>query len=330
MKNQVAIVGCGSIGERHVRAFLATGQADVILCDNRPDILRTVAERYGVRALPSWEHAVGDPQIDAVVIATPAPLHVPMAARALAHGKHVLCEKPLSTSGDGVAELLALHAASGRFAAVAYVLRFVPALRTARAFLREGSFGPVRHVTVQSGQHFPHYRPQYREIYYRDRQQGGGAIQDALTHLMNAVEWVVGPITLLSCDAAHQVLEGVDVEDTVNVLARHGEVLASYAMNQFQAPNEAHFDFHAVQGTIRVELHSQRWGIHPRGAADWTWHPAPVAQRDDLYIEQAAEFLAGCAQGATENLCTLAEAAQTLRANLAALRSAQEQRAVIP
>jgi predicted dehydrogenase len=330
MKISVAVIGCGSIGERHVRAFLATGRAEVILCDNRPEVLRSVAERYGVRTLPSWEHAVRDPQIDALVIATPAPLHVPMATSTLTHGKHVLCEKPLSTSLDGIPELMAVHETSGRFAAVAYVLRFVPALRAARQFLREGSFGPVRHVAVQSGQHFPQFRPQYREIYYRDRNQGGGAIQDALTHLMNAVEWTVGPITRLSCDAAHQVLEGVDVEDTVNVSARHGEVLASYAMNQFQAPNETRFDFHAVVGTVRVELHRQRWGVHPRGASDWTWHSPPVAQRDDLYIEQAAQFLTGCAQQGPGNLCTLADATQTLRDNLAALRSLHEQRAIAP
>lgn len=326
---RVAIVGGGSIGERHVRAFLATRQAEVILCDNRPEVLHTVAKRHSVSTIASWELAVSDPRIDAVIIATPAPLHVPMAVAALTHGKHVLCEKPLSTSTDGVAQLLALHESSDRFAAVAYVLRFVPALRAAREFIQQGSLGAVRQVAVQTGQHFPQFRPQYRDIYYRDRRQGGGAIQDALTHLMNAVEWTVGPITRLACDAAHQVLEGVDVEDTVNVIARHGEVLASYAMNQFQAPDEARLDFHAVFGSVRVEFHRQRWGVYPRGASGWTWHQAPIAQRDDLYIEQATQFLAGCDHRRNPTtLCTLSEAAQTLRSNLAALRSLEEQRAI--
>ena len=48
------------------------------------------------------------------------------------------------------------------------------------------------------------------QAYYRDHAQGGGAIQDALTHQANAVEWVVGPTTRLFCDAAHQALEGVE------------------------------------------------------------------------------------------------------------------------
>jgi predicted dehydrogenase len=51
-------------------------------------------------------------------------------------------------------------------------------------------------------------------------------VQDALTHTINAAQWLVGNIDRVVADAAHLALEGVDVEDTVNVLARHGGVLA--------------------------------------------------------------------------------------------------------
>ena len=47
----ILVIGCGSIGERHVRTFLATGRAGVIACDNRPAILRQMSERYGVEAV---------------------------------------------------------------------------------------------------------------------------------------------------------------------------------------------------------------------------------------------------------------------------------------
>src|SRR5690606_32808909 len=124
-------------------------------------------------------------------------------------------------------------------AGVAYVYRAHPALEEMRQAIASGRFGrPVELVAVL-GQHFPFYRPAYRTIYYRDRATGGGAIQDALTHVLNAGEWLVGPITRLACDAEHLVLDGVDVEDTVHLLARHGRVMASYSLNQHQAPNES-------------------------------------------------------------------------------------------
>lgn len=325
----VLVIGCGSIGERHVRTFLRTGRAGVVACDTRPAIRDHISATYGVEAVENWESALRHPDVTAVVIATPAPSHVAIALRCLAAGKHVLIEKPLSLGLTEVDALLAARDRAGRHVAVAYVLHFVPALQAARAFLRGGTFGPLRHIAVNTGQHFPLFRPAYREIYYRDRAQGGGAIQDALTHMANAVEWIAGPTERVFCDAAHQVLEGVEVEDTVTATARNGGALVSYSLNQFQALNETRLDFHAETGSVRVEFNAQRWGTLARGAADWTWHAAPVGERDQLYAAQASAFLDGNA-GQPTPLCTLEEGIQTLRFNLAALQSWQENRPIVP
>ncbi len=320
--HHILVVGCGSIGERHVRTLLATKRAVVSACDNRPAIRAEIAVRYGIQVHADWEAALRDPSVTGVVIATPAPLHIPMALAVLDSGRHLLCEKPLALTLAGVDDLIERHARSGKFAGVAYVLHFVPALQEARGFLGRSPFGPLRHVVMTSGQHFPLFRPAYREIYYKDHAQGGGAIQDALTHLANVVEWVAGPATRVFCDAAHQALEGVAVEDTVNVAARHGDILVSYALNQFQAPNESRWDFHAEMGSVRVDVTHQRWGCLARGQTDWTWNAAPVPERDSLYVAQASAFLDGC-EGKPQVLCTLAEGRQTLRFNLACLESWQ-------
>jgi len=325
----VLVIGCGSIGERHVRTFLATGRVGVIACDNRPAIRQEMTAKYGVESVADWAPILENPAVTSVVIATPATSHMEIATRCLHAGRHVLIEKPLSLDLAGIDRLVAARDRAQRFAAVAYVLHFVPGLQAAREFLRAGSFGPIRHVAVNTGQHFPLFRPAYREIYYRDRAQGGGAIQDALTHMANAVEWVAGPTTRVFCDAAHQVLEGVTVEDTVNATARNGDVLVSYALNQFQAVNETRFDFHAETGSVRVEFNAQRWGTLARGATEWTWRAAPVSERDQIYAAQATAFLDGC-EGKPNPLCTLEEGIQTLRFNLAALRSWQEGQPIAP
>ena len=323
----ILVIGCGSIGERHVRAFLASGRAGVVACDNRPAILQQMRERYGVKTVSDWVPELANATIAGAVIATPAPSHVAIATRWLDVRRHVLIEKPLSLDLAGINPLVKARDRAGRFAGVAYVLHFVPALEAARKFLQEGTFGPVQHVTVNTGQHFPFFRPAYREIYYRDRAQGGGAIQDALTHMANAVEWVLGPTSRVFCDAGHQVLEGVTVEDTVNVIARNGTTLVSYALNQFQALNETRLEFHAETGSVRIEVHAHRWGRLARGETEWTWHTAPVADRDQIFLAQAHAFLDGCI-GKSNSLCTLEEGIQTLRFNLAALQSWSENRPI--
>ncbi len=318
-RHSVLIIGCGSIGERHLRCFQKTGRANVTACDANPALLQRMADTYKVPVMADWNAAVAAGG-DAVVICTPANHHVSMATQALTAGRHVLVEKPLSQSLAGVAELLQARDRSGRQAAVAYVLHVYPVLVQARDFLRRGEFGPVLQATVVSGQNFPFFRPAYAQTYYRDRRTGGGAIQDALTHSVNWVESVLGPADSVLCDCAHLALPDVDVEDTVHVSARHGPALSTFALNQFQAPNETTLQFNAARGSVKIEFHQSRWGTMGRSDNDWTWHHVPGGDRDAFFIAQAHAFLDQL-EGQPSRLCSLEAAAQTLRFNLAALAS---------
>jgi predicted dehydrogenase len=190
---------------------------------------------------------------------------------------------------------------------------------------QRGEFGRPLHVTVVGGQHFPLYRPAYRNIYYKDRATGGGAIQDALTHMVNAVEWIVGPATEVAADAQHLLLEGVEVEDTVNLIARHGRVMSAFSLNQHQAPNETTITVVGEKGTTRYEAQSSRWLMATEPGAEWSVRDACTLERDDLFVEQARRTLQAIA-GAGPVTCTLEEGRQTLRVNLAVLEAADHRR----
>lgn len=315
------IIGCGSIGERHLRCFQKTGRCSVAACDTNPTLLATIKERYGVEVFASLDAALAEARFDSVVICTPAHLHLPIAIKLLNLRLHVFIEKPLAIDTALVPQVREAIAQAQRFVAVAYVYHLMPWVANAREFLKQGELGKVLHVSSMSGQHFPTFRPAYRDIYYTRHELGGGAIQDALTHLVNAVEWLIGPCTRVYCDAAHQALEGVTVEDTVNVTSRHGQVLVSFAMTQFQTPNENTLLIHCENGSVKIETNHQRWGVMRRGDADWTWHQTPPQERDDMFIAQANAFLDGV-EGRDTPLCTFEEAVQTLKFNQAALRSA--------
>jgi len=322
MKPTVLIVGCGSIGERHLRCFQRTGRAEPVACELNAALLDRICRQYQTQGYASLDQALAAARFDAAVICTPANSHIPVAQTMLQHGADVLIEKPLSTSLDQVDSLRQTIAKTGKFCAVAYTYHFLPGLQAARQWLRSGKPGRPLQVVVGAGQHFPTFRPAYRQIYYTRHETGGGAIQDLLTHFVNAVEWLIGPATRVFVEAAHQSLEGVTVEDTVNLVARHGPVLASYSVNQFQPPNEATYQIHCDQGSLKYETHEQRWAEWPRGADAWRYHPAPVPERDDLFVAQANAFLDARA-GQPTDLCTLDEAVQTLKVNLAGLRSFQ-------
>jgi predicted dehydrogenase len=322
MGHRVLVVGVGSIGERHVRCFAATGRARVSICEVNADLRRAVADRYSVADTFAELDAALAASPEVVVICTPAHLHVAMAGAAVAAGAHVLIEKPLSTSLDGVADLMREAEARGAVAGVAYVYRAHPALAAMRAAIRSGRFGEPVEVVAVSGQHFPLYRPAYRAIYYADRATGGGAVQDALTHVVNAAEWLVGPVTRLAADVGHQALDGVTVEDTAHVLTRHGPVMGSFSLNQHQAPNESTITVVCTHGTARFEYHECRWRWATEPGAPWADEPTPPLERDALFVRQAAAFL-DAVEAKAAPVCTLAEARQTLAVNLAILRAAE-------
>lgn len=314
----VLVIGGGSIGERHARCFLRTGKTEVSLCDVRPEVRERLASTYPLKqTFADFKDALAA-KPDIAVICTPAHLHVGMAIDLVSAGCHVLMEKPVSTSLERVDELQRLVDENQTVFGIAYVLRCHPMMSAVREAIRSGRFGKPVELIAVTGQHFPTFRPAYREIYYTDRKTGGGCLQDALTHVINSAEWIVGPITELTADAAHQVLEGVIVEDTAHVIARHGSVMSSFSINQHQAPNETTVTIVCERGTVRMESHKNRWRWAAEPNEPWHDENFPPMERDDGFVAQADAFLDAVA-GKREPICTLAEGVHTLKVILGAL-----------
>jgi predicted dehydrogenase len=321
--HQVLIVGVGSIGERHLRCFAQTKRAELSFCEINAPLRETIAGRYGVqKTFADFDEAVAS-RPDIAVICAPAHLHIPMAQKLASAGIHTLCEKPLSVSLDGIAELSETVERQGVVLGIAYTWRHFPISVALKESLQSGRFGRPLNLVHVSGQNFPTYRPAYREIYYNDHKTGGGAIQDAMTHMINLGEWLVGPVDGLVADAAHLSLPDVEVEDTVHVLTRQGDVLGSYALNQHQSAKTTMFTIACEKATVVAEYHNNRWMWQEAPEEDWHVEQFPAVERDSNYVSQASSFL-DAVEGLSEVRCTLGEGLQTLRVNLAALASLEQ------
>lgn len=324
-KHNVLVIGAGSIGERHIRCFQGTQRADVAVAEVNDGLRKTIMDRYGLtEGFNDYRDAI-NAKSDCAVIATPAPLHIPMACKLADAKMSVLIEKPVSVSLDGVEELGEVLANRRVVAAVGYTIRAGQPLNAMRTAIQRGTFGTPKQIVAVSGQHFPAFRPAYRDTYYRSRATGGGAIQDSLTHILNLGEWIVGPISRLCADAAHQVLDGVEVEDTVHVITRHGPVMGSYSLNQYQSPNENTVTVICENGTARWEGHLNRWSWMTRSGDPWQSQEFGPFERDNLFIAQANAFL-DAVEHKGEPLCTLEDGIRSLRVNLAVLSSAEKGR----
>src|SRR4051812_15681041 len=99
--HHVVVIGAGSIGERHIRCFLATGRARVSFVETVAERRDDVAKRYPAATAIASVDEVLSGGATATVIATPAPTHVPLATKLIDAGLNVLIEKPLAVSMDG-------------------------------------------------------------------------------------------------------------------------------------------------------------------------------------------------------------------------------------
>ena len=321
--HDILVIGAGSIGERHIRCFLKTGRARVSVCEIDRALLDRMENDYD---LSQACEDLGDVLLSnprAVVIAAPAHLHIPMAIRAAEAGCHLLIEKPLSTDISGVEDLKRRVIEQRLVAQVGYTFRHHPLVAKVKDQIDQGRWGLPLQLTIVSGQHFPTYRPAYRDIYYARHETGGGAIQDALTHFLDTAQWWLGSIDRLTGDMEHLSLKGVEVEDTVNVLARHGNIMASYNLNQHQYPNESIFTLVCERGTLRLELCANRLRIMDRPDGEWEDEISNAFQRDDIFVSQANSFL-DAIEGQPSISCTIDEAKHTIGCQMALLEEANQ------
>lgn len=188
------VCGVGSVGERYLRNLLALGQDRIALLRRQPRPLRTLSREFPVyldlgRALREFRPEVA-------LITSPTSQHVALARAAAGAGCHVLIEKPLSDSLEGIGELEQTLKAHQRIGMVGYMLRRHPLLRQIKSWLEEGESGPLGrplHAHVSWGEHVPDWHPweDYRETYAVRRDLGGGPAL-TLSHDIDAVLWMLG------------------------------------------------------------------------------------------------------------------------------------------
>lgn len=190
---RAAIVGPGYIGAVHIEALRRIG-AEVALLVGRPgsDLASRAATLGVARYSHDLEAALGDPRIDVVHICTPNGLHYLMARAVLEHSKHLVCEKPLTTTLDEARALVQLADAADVVAGIAYCYRFYPLVSQARHLIATGGLGRIHHVR---GLYLADELLHDAYLHYRfDPQMAGRsvAMADVGVHWCDLAEYVTG------------------------------------------------------------------------------------------------------------------------------------------
>lgn len=142
----------------------------------------------GLRLHASYEALLADPAIDAVYIPLPNHLHVDWTLKALAAGKHVLCEKPIAMNASDIDRIIAARDASGLLAAEAFMIVHHPQWIKAREWVQSGEIGPVLHADAAFS-----YDNHEDLTNIRNRAEtGGGSLPDIGVYTFGSMRFVTG------------------------------------------------------------------------------------------------------------------------------------------
>lgn len=295
MINRILIVGLGSIGQRHLRlARDLLPKADIrVLRHQAGSAVPAIANGGFSRIDDAIAFA---PQI--AVIASPAPFHIATAQALAEVGVHLLIEKPLSASLDGVAQLLGTCHQQGTVLLTGYNLRFLPSLQCFRDLLGEHVIGKILSVRCEIGQYLPSWRPDsdYRQGVSARQELGGGALLE-LSHELDYLRWILGEVEWVKATLSRQSSLALDVEDTAHLTL--GFVPA---VNGYQLIGTVNLDF-IRHDTTRLctaigENGSLRWNgltgevaLYEAGAKEWRELFSHPHQRDDSYLAEWQNFI---------------------------------------
>lgn len=221
------IIGCGDVTEKKSGPGFqkADGSELIAVMRRNGELAADYARRHGV---PRWyddaDRLIGDPEVDAVYIATPPNSHREYTLRAAAAGKPVYVEKPMSLGPEQSTEMMEACRSAGVPLFVAYYRRAMPKYLQVDELIQAGTIGSVRCVEVTM---FQSLRDRDRDPAQRAWRvdpavSGGGLLLDVGSHALDLLDLLLGPIELASVVGRSANLGGAyEAEDTVTGMWRH-------------------------------------------------------------------------------------------------------------
>lgn len=314
---RVLVVGLGSIGRRHLRLLRARLPAADIMVLRHSDC---EGPMEGANACTTDLATALRFAPDLSIIATPAPWHIEPALALAGVGSAILLEKPMAVDAADAARLVASTRDTG-LVQIGYNLRFLDSLATFRTAILDGRIGAVGSVRAEVGQYLPDWRPDqdWRQSASARAELGGGALLE-LSHELDYLRWIFGPVAWVRAWLGQQGGFGLAVEDTAHLLlgfakpcpdtADHRPPVASVTLDFIRRDTTRHCVAIGTQGTLSWNAITSEVRLVLPGQADQILF-SDRPERDATYRAQLDAMIASIETGtpiaipATDGLDTM-------------------------
>ena len=252
-KVRFGVIGAGGIAYRKtIPGMLEADNCELVAVMDVAGVERVAAEFKTPRAYTKDLDLLADPEIDAVYIATPANLHRNQIIAAAEHGKHVLCEKPLTLTVEQTREAIEACQRNGVFLQEGYMMKFHGAHRLIRDLIESGKLGRIVYMRAQLSCWYPPIAGAWRQ---NPDLGGGGSLIDMATHLYDLLESFSGPIARVAALTGNLVQEYAS-EDAATTILEFENGAHATVDTFFCVPDESsktRLEIYGSQGSVLTE-----------------------------------------------------------------------------
>jgi predicted dehydrogenase/nucleoside-diphosphate-sugar epimerase len=256
---RVGLIGAGAMARAHVDALKRVPGARITgILDTRVEAAEALArEAGGVAAFGDVERFFAEAGPELVHIVTPPGQHAAAARSALAHGAHVLIEKPATVTLEDCDSLLSAADQRALTIGVEETVAFDPLVRQARASLANGVLGELVHVDVHMGYDL-HRGGRLERILGTpecwERALPGGPLEDLLPHPLSIVRALAGPLTLEHWRSKCTGRLPADFPDELRLCLAGEGVTAAVSLSLSSRPDDLLVIVHGTRATARIDL----------------------------------------------------------------------------
>ena len=263
---RVGFIGTGRQGRKHIRLASGLPGIDIkTLCDILPFQMDEAMKLVGpaTKSVTDYRHLLDDPNIDAVIIATPFNFHAKPMLDALDAGKHVYVEKTLVKGHDQIAKVTKAVANTDRIIQTGYQHRYSDHLQHVAGLIESGEIGEISGVQCKWNRNGNWRRPVPSPEYERAvnwrmyREYSGGLSAELSSHQMDIIRWMLGspPVQIMGSGGVNYWKDGRETRDNIHLLVKHENgVTVSYTCMTNNAYEGFRMTFLGSKGTIVTSL----------------------------------------------------------------------------
>ena len=296
------VLGCGSIGKRHIANLLSLGH-EVVAWNRSAERREQVRKLYSITVFEELEDLFLNSPAEGAIVATPQTCHLYHALAAVQNNLHLFIEKPVAHTLEGLDTLVDECERKALVVQVGCNMRFHYGPASVKGIIDNGIIGRPIWGQIWGGMHLPDWHPDedYRELYSAKRSMGGGAVLDFI-HEIDLTRWLFGePAEVVALTSRSGWLE-IETEDIVDAIFRYESGLqVNMHLDYLQRPFQRGIRVVGTQGWVEWNLFKQNIEIfsHCERRSEIMNYPVSY-DHNSMYLQQMTDFIGRITRGGPE------------------------------